>query len=119
MGVDLMVYRIRVGTFLMPKRVRTSLPLLKVSKYGVSASIRVALIVAMLIVLVVDIELNPVRPEAVKQKTLSFGDTSMQMKILTVPQHLRVGQLDLPQNKRTARDEGIFTEHESRSEKGK
>ena len=83
MGVSLAIYRMRIGCFVMPRRSRSAVKTLRVSRVVVSTTVRAVLFLSMLVLLGGDVEVNPGPPKSQKQKTLSFADVSV-----TEPHHL-------------------------------
>lgn len=76
MGIDLVLYRARIGLFTMPRRSKFKLDKLSVSRKTVSMILRLVICLAMLITLGGDIESNPGPPRGLKQKTLSFSEAA-------------------------------------------
>ena len=59
MGVDIAVYRCKIGLFCMPVKVRTALRTLSLSKKTVSKILRLAIFLSVLVTLGGDVETNP------------------------------------------------------------
>ena len=73
MGVDITIYRQKIGLFSMPRKCRSRLEVLRVPRTTVSTIIRLAVFLTILLTLSGDVETNPGPPRPQKQKTLSFN----------------------------------------------
>ena len=59
MGVDIAVYRARIGTFLMPDKSKNRMAVLSVSKSSVSLCLRTLVALSLLLVVSGNVEVNP------------------------------------------------------------
>ena len=94
MGVDISVYRLRIGTALMPNKSRSRMSVLCVSRNATSMCLRVLVAASLLLVVSGDIEVNPGPTQrqtvqngqssqvSTRQRTLSFAQATS----ATVPQ---------------------------------
>ena len=76
MGIDIGLYRIRIGLFSMPIKRGCKLSVLRVSRQSVSVCLRLAVFLSVLTILGGDVELNPGPPRQQKQRLLSFAEVS-------------------------------------------
>ena len=75
MGVDINVYRIRIGLFSMPRKCRFKLDTLCFARATVSNVLRLTLFISILLALGGDVETNPGPTRPQRQKTLSFAES--------------------------------------------
>ena len=80
MGVELSIYRARIGSFCLPIKRRTSMKTLKVSSIKVRLLLRLSLFMSVLLVMGGDVEMNPgpttgTRQPRNKQKQLSLSES--------------------------------------------
>ena len=75
MGVDINVYRIRIGLFSMPRKCRFKLDTLCFARATVSNVLRLTLFISILLVLGGDVETNPRPTRPQRQKTFSFAES--------------------------------------------
>jgi len=74
MGIDIGLYRIRIGQFCMPKKCKIKLDCIVLRKRTVSVILRLVLFWSVLLTLGGNVELNPGPLRAAKQRTLSFAE---------------------------------------------
>lgn len=76
MGVELTVYRIRIGLFTMPKKCKHGLNKIVVSKSSMSVFLRLLVGLSVVLLMGGDVEINPGPPKRqLSQQTISFTDS--------------------------------------------
>lgn len=76
MGVDLAIYRARIGVFVMPRKCKIKLDTIVLSRSSVSMTLRLVIFWSVLVTLGGDIELNPGPPRNQRQRTISFAEAA-------------------------------------------
>jgi len=85
MGIDIGLYRIRIGLFTMQIKRGCKLSVLRVSRQSASVWLRLAVFLSVLTILGGDVELNPGPPRQQKQRLLSFAEVSAAETPSTTP----------------------------------
>lgn len=75
MGVELVIYRIRIGVFTMPRKCKYKMDKIVISNTSVSVFLRLLVGLSVVLLMGGDIEMNPGPPRQQSQRTLSFVES--------------------------------------------